>query len=59
MSLAEAAESLGVTIDALRGAIHRGTFKAKKIGRNWTCTSKEVERYRVENLGRRGRKPSR
>lgn len=55
MSLAEAAESLGVELDSLRNAIHRKTLKAEKIGRNWTVKEKEVERYRAENLGKRGR----
>lgn len=50
VTLKEAAASLGVTPDNLRGAINRGTLKAQKMGRDWFVASKEVERYRAENL---------
>jgi excisionase family DNA binding protein len=49
MTLKEAAASLGVTPDNLRGAIKRGTLKAQKMGRDWFVTPKEVERYRAEH----------
>jgi excisionase family DNA binding protein len=49
MTLKEAAESLGVTPDNLRGAIARGALKAKKLGRDWFVTPGEVERYRKEH----------
>lgn len=52
MTLKEAAARLGVTPDNLRGAIARGSMKAKKLGRDWTVTPREVERYRRENLRR-------
>ena len=52
VTLKEAAESLGVTPDNLRGAIARGVLKAKKLGRDWFVTPAEVERYRREH--RRG-----
>lgn len=52
MTLKEAASILGVTPDALRGAIARGSFKAMKHGRDWWVEPAEVERYRLEN--RRG-----
>lgn len=55
MTLKEAAASLGVTPDNLRGAIARGTLKATKLGRDWIVTPKEVERYRHDNL--RGKRP--
>lgn len=49
MALKQAAALLGVTPDNLRGAIARGSLKATKIGRDWTVTPKEVERYRTEH----------
>lgn len=49
MTLKEAAEQLGVTPDTLRQAIARGALKAKKLGRDWIVTPKEVERYRREH----------
>ena len=52
MTLKEAAASLGVTPDNLRGAIARGALKARKLGRDWIVTPGEVERYRREH--RRG-----
>lgn len=51
-TLKQAAAELGTTPDNLRGAIGRGTFKAKKIGRDWVAEDAEVERYAREN--RRG-----
>jgi len=49
MTLKEAAAQLGVTPDNLRGAIHRGSLKAEKMGRDWFVTTREVERYRKDN----------
>jgi excisionase family DNA binding protein len=49
MTLKEAASLLGVTPDNLRGAIARGSLKARKVGRDWHVTPAEVERYRREN----------
>lgn len=49
VTLKEAAELLGVTPDNLRGAIARGSLKARKMGRDWFVTAAEVERYRKEH----------
>jgi excisionase family DNA binding protein len=49
VTLIEAAALLGVTPDNLRGAIKRGSLKARKVGRDWTVTAREVERYRVNH----------
>jgi len=49
MTLKEAAAQLGVTPDNLRGAIARGALKARKVGRDWQVSAREVERYRVEH----------
>jgi len=52
MTLREAGAILGVTPDNLRGAIARGTLRARKVGRDWSVSRSEVERYAREN--RRG-----
>lgn len=49
MTLREAARQLGVTPDNLRAAIARGALTARKLGRDWTVTPAEVERYRREH----------
>lgn len=55
MTLTEAADKLGVVPSTLRSSIHRGILSASKKGRDWHVTPGEVERYRREHLGRRGR----
>lgn len=55
MSLADAAKLLDRSPDYLRVAVSRGTLKAVKIGNSWGVEAEEVERYAVENLGKRGR----
>jgi excisionase family DNA binding protein len=49
MTLTEAAAILGVTPDTLRQQIANGKLRARKVGRDWTVTPKEVERYRKEH----------
>ena len=48
MTLAEAASLLGITAATLRQQIANGKLKARKIGRDWWVTPKEVERYARE-----------
>lgn len=50
MTLIEAAATLGVTPDNLRGAIKRGSLKAEKRGRDWFVGRADVERYRRLHL---------
>jgi len=52
MTLKQAASVLGVTPDALRGAIARKRLTAQKVGRDWLVTDEEIARYRMES--RRG-----
>ena len=52
MTLIEAAAGLGVAPDTLRQQIANGKLRARKIGRDWHVTPKEVDRYLREN--RRG-----
>ena len=49
MTLTEAAAILQVTPATLRQQIANGKLKARKVGRDWTVTPREVERYRKEN----------
>lgn len=58
VTLKEAAALLGVRPDTLRQALHADPprLNAEKIGRDWHVTPREVERYRAEQLGKKGRK---
>ena len=49
MTLTEAAARLGVTAATLRQQIANGRLRAKKIGRDWTVSEREIERYAREN----------
>ena len=49
LTLAEAAQSLGVEHGTLRRQIRLGKLRARKIGPLWVVSEREVERYRKEN----------
>lgn len=49
MTLVQAAERLGVQPGTLRVQIAKGKLKAKKLGRDWLVTEREIERYAKEN----------
>jgi excisionase family DNA binding protein len=49
MTLTEAAAILQVTPATLRQQIANGKLKAKKVGRDWHVTAREVERYGRES----------
>jgi excisionase family DNA binding protein len=55
MSLAEAAEELGVAAVTLRAQVDRRRLAARKFGKTYVTTRSEVERYRRQNLGKLGR----
>lgn len=55
MTVTEAAASLGLSPRTVRQAIGNGVMRARRVGPLWTVTPAEVERYRAEHLGRRGR----
>ncbi len=58
MTLMEMAKSLGLKDTApLRRLCEAGRLRAEKKGRDWFVPLVEVERYRLENLGKRGRRP--
>lgn len=52
LTLTEAAAQLGLDASSLRHQIRNGKLRARKVGRDWTVTEREVERYRRES--RRG-----
>lgn len=55
---AEAAQALGITHGAVQRAIIRGTLHPTRIhARLSVVTRAELDRYRAEHLGQRGRKP--
>jgi excisionase family DNA binding protein len=54
MTLIAAAALLGVTPATLRQQIAASRLRAKKVGRDWQVTTREVERYRREVAGKPG-----
>jgi excisionase family DNA binding protein len=55
LTLAQAAELLGVSPATLTQQARKGTLSARKIGKTYVTTRDEVERYRRDHLGRVGR----
>jgi len=53
MTLPEAAALLGLSPITLRIQVRNGKLKAKKQGRDWFVTAREVERYRRDSLQQR------
>jgi hypothetical protein len=58
LSLADAAEVLGISPATLRHQAAAGRLHGRVMGKTWITTVAEVERYRAESLGRPGRKAS-
>jgi excisionase family DNA binding protein len=57
ISVATAAKALGITPDALRGAIKRKVLSPVRVdGRTNMLTREEVEKYRREHLGQQGKR---
>jgi len=56
MTLTQMAKYLGLKDAApLRRLCESGKLHAEKMGKTWLVPNTEVERYRKENLGKRGR----
>lgn len=53
LTLAEAGDRLGLSPSTLRNQVKNGRLRATMIGKTWTVTEREVERYRRESLGTR------
>jgi excisionase family DNA binding protein len=56
LTLAQAAVRLGLSPSTLRGQVEKGRLKARLVGKTWTVTEREFERYRAESLGKRAPK---
>jgi len=56
LSLAEAADVLGVTRRNLSNQAKRGRINAMMLGDRYVVTAEELERYQREQAGRPGRK---
>jgi len=58
MTLEEMRIALGLKDSSgLRKAIERGKLTGELVGKTYIVPDGEVERYRIENLGKRGRPP--
>jgi excisionase family DNA binding protein len=58
MTVAQAARELGLTPTGLRTAVSEGRIKTVALHRRTNLIAREeVERYRREHLGRRGKRP--
>ncbi len=55
LTLAQAAERLGLAPATLRSQVGKGRLHARMVGKTWTVSEREVERYRAESLGQSGR----
>ena len=56
LTLTQAGDRLGLRASTLRAQIKNGRLRATLIGKTWTVTEREVERYRAESLGKPGRR---
>jgi excisionase family DNA binding protein len=56
LTLAQAAARLGLSPSTLRNQVHAGRLKARLVGKTWTVTEREVERYATESQGKPGRR---
>jgi excisionase family DNA binding protein len=52
----QAADQLGISRQGIIKAIKRGTLKARKVGRDWQISARAIEQYRIDHLGKPGRK---
>jgi excisionase family DNA binding protein len=55
ITLAGAAERLGLAPSTLRQQVHNGRLAATLVGKTWMVTEAEVERYRASSRGKPGR----
>lgn len=56
LTLTEAADRLGLAASSLRHQIRNGKLRARKVGRDWTVSEREVERYARDHRGKLGPK---
>lgn len=56
LTLAQAGALLEVSPATLRSQVRNGKLRARLVGKTWTVSEREVERYRAESLGKPGRR---
>ena len=57
LTLTEAAVRIGLSPSTLRQQIHNGRLRGRLVGKTWTVSEREIERYRAVSLGKPGRRP--
>jgi excisionase family DNA binding protein len=55
LTLAEAADELGLAASTLRHQVQAGRLRARLVGKTYVITERELARYRAEHLGKPGR----
>jgi excisionase family DNA binding protein len=55
LTLAEAAEQLGIASSTLRHQVQLGRMQARLFGKTYVISTEELERYRATSLGKPGR----
>ena len=58
LTLAQAAVRLRLSPSTLRNQIHAGRLRGRLVGKTWTVSEREVQRYAAESAGKPGRKSS-
>jgi len=58
-TLTEAGALLGLSPGTLRNQIRKGKLRGRLVGKTWTVSAREIERYRDESMGKPGRRRSR
>jgi hypothetical protein len=56
VTLSDAADRPGLSVHAIRKQVREGPLPVNLLGSTYVTTVDEVERYRCERLGRRGRR---
>jgi excisionase family DNA binding protein len=56
LTLAQAAARLGLSPSTLRNQIHAGHLRGRLVGKTWTVSERELDRYERESLGKPGRR---
>jgi excisionase family DNA binding protein len=57
LTLGQAAARLGLSPSTLRSQIHNGHLRGRLVGKTWTISERELDRYAASSLGKPGRRP--
>jgi excisionase family DNA binding protein len=58
LTLADAADQLGLSPTTLAAQVRNGRMRARCFGKTWLTTTAEVARYREHSKGQPGRRPT-